>query len=60
MYFKFKTFLYYLLNDRYWLTKKISLFFYKIVQERKLMNIFIKNELSKLLKLETIKKDKDQ
>ena len=60
MYFKFKTFLYYLLNDRYWLTKKISLFFYKIFQERKLMNIFVKNELSKLLKLETIKKDKDQ
>ncbi len=59
MFFKFKTFLYYLLNDRYWLTRKISLFFYKIFVEKKLFNIFFKNELDKLLKLKNLRVEKN-
>ncbi len=53
MYFKFKTFLYYIFNDRYWLIRKISAFLYKIFTERRLRNIFIKKELNILLKTNT-------
>ena len=60
MYFKIKTFLYYVFYDKYWLIRKISLFFYKIFTERRLRNIFIKKNLYELLKININKKIKDE
>jgi hypothetical protein len=55
MYFKLKTFFYYLFNDRYWITRKISYVFYKIFYERRFIEIFKKNKLPQLLKLKNLK-----
>ena len=60
MYFKLKTFLYYVFYDKYWLIRKISLFFYKIFTERRLRNIFIKKNLYELLKININEKIKDE
>ena len=60
MYFKLKTFLYYVFYDKYWLIRKISLFYYKIFTERRLRNIFIKKNLYELLKININEKIKDE
>jgi hypothetical protein len=58
MYFKLKTFIYYLLNDPYWLFEKIQKFIYRNTKQKRLNKIFYENKLHQLLRIRIARQDK--
>lgn len=56
MYFKIKTFIYYLIYDRYWIFRNLTKFLYSKITEKRLLNLFYEAKLDELLKLDSINK----